>query len=335
MAATPGNGVYSGDSLPNDINAAVKYITEKMDEIIAIEAKTSGMQADPALVQATSVAGTVKLATLSTTGLGDYNKTKGYPTGSASLVWQSYQLQNDRGARFIIDRADNMQSGGVATAAATAAEFIRTQVIPEIDATRMAKLYSRLNTFNSVNDNVSAIAKPTKANIVGKLIEACDNVANATGLDEGFTIYVNGDLRTAINTSSEVGLTREVTANAKGINTTTFSVNGNSIVFVPPERMNTTVTLNDGFTNAYSDTTTTPPTVDKTKFGFTGGSTPIWYTVLAPRVAHGLTAINNLGIIPAENSEQFDGDVIKYRIYHDLVVPDNKTPAAYMAIKSS
>ena len=61
MAATPGNGVHSGDSLPNDINAAVKYITEKMDEIIAIEAKTSGMQADPALVQATSVAGTVKL----------------------------------------------------------------------------------------------------------------------------------------------------------------------------------------------------------------------------------------------------------------------------------
>ena len=335
MAATPGNGVHSGDSLPNDINAAVKYITEKMDEIIAIEAKTSGMQADPALVQATSVAGTVKLATLSTTGLGNYDKRKGYPTGSATLEWQSYNLANDRGLRLVIDRADNMQSGGLATAAATAAELIRTEVIPEIDATRMAKLYSRLNAFNSVNNNVSAIAKPTKANIVSKLIEACDSVADATGIDEGLTIYVNGELRTAINTSSEVTLNREITGAGKDANTKTMSINGNNIVFVPSTRMNTTITLNDGFTNAYSDTTTTPPTVDKTKFGFAGGATPIWYAVVAPRVANGLTAINNLGIIPAEESEQFDGDVIKYRIYHDLIVPDNKTPAAYMAIKSS
>lgn len=335
MAATPGNGVYSGDSLPNSIELAIKYITEKMDEIIAIEAKTSGMQADPALVQATGVAGTVKLATLTTTGLGNYSKQKGFPTGSATLTWQSYQLAYDRGLRLVLDRADSMESGGVATAAATAAELVRTQVIPEIDACRMAKLHSRLDAFKAQNSNVVSMAQPTKANIVTKLIEACDSVSDATGIDEGLTVYVNGDLRTAINTSSEVTLNRDITGAGTGANTRTLQINGNNIVFVPAARMKTTLTLNDGYTNAYSDTTTTPPTVDKTKFGFTGGSTPIWYAVTAPGVANGVTSINNLGVIPAERSEQFDGDVVKYRIYHDLIVPDNKTPAAFMAIKSS
>jgi len=334
MTATPGNGIYSGNSMPNSITEAVKYITEKMDEIIAIEAKTSDMQADPALVRATNVAGTVKLATLSTTGLGNYDKTKGYPTGAASLVWQSYALSYDRGLRLVIDKADEMESGAMATAAATAAELIRQQVIPEIDATRMAKLYARLNAFTATNNNVSAKAKPTKANVVTQLIEACDSVSDATGIDEGLTVYVNGDLRGLVDTSSEVTLTRDPTAAGNGVNTVNRSINGNKIVYVPSARMKTTVTLNDGFTNAFSDTTTTPPTVDATKFGFAGGATDIWYAVVAPGVANGVTAINNLGFIPAKDSEQFDGDIIKYRVYHDLIVPDNKTVAAYMAIKS-
>ena len=334
MTATPGNGSYSGSSMPDTIGQAVEYITEKMDQIIAIEAKTSDMQADPALVRATSVAGTVELATLSTTGLGNYSTQNGFPQGAATLSWQSYTLANDRGIRLVLDRKQTMQSGGLATAANAAAELMRQQVIPEIDATRMAKLYAALYAQNATNSNVVTSAKPTAANVVGKLIGAIDDVCNATGLDEGLTVYVNGDLRGLIDTSSEVGLTRDVTTGADGITTMSRSINGNKLVFVPAARMKTTVTLNDGFTNAYSDTSTTPPTVDKTKYGFAGGATDIWFAVVAPGVANGVTAINTLGIIPAEQSEQFDGDVLKYRVYHDLIVPDNKTPAAYMLIKS-
>lgn len=333
MTATPGNGSYSGSSMPDSIAAAVEYITEKMDEIIAIEAKTNGMQADPSLIRATGIAGTVQLATLETTGLGDYSVQNGFPQGAATLSWQSYTLNNDRGIRLVLDRKETMQSGGLASAANAAAELMRSQVIPEIDATRMAKLYSSVNTYAS-STNIDTGAKPTKANVIGSIIEACDVVSDATGIDEGLTIYVNGGLRSAVDTSTEVTKVQQVLDPATGLNTVARSINGNKIVYVPAARMHTTVTLNDGFTNAYSDTTTTPPTVDYTKYGFTGGGKDIWFAVTAPGVAQGVTAINTLGIIPAEQSEQFDGDILKYRVYHDLIVPKNKAKGAFV-FKSS
>lgn len=332
---TAGNGTYSGkdQNLGNAITQKVEFITSRMDQIIAQEAATAGMTADSALVQATGQAGTVKLATLETTGLGNYDKIKGYPVGGAKLTWADYTLQNDRAISVTIDRRDNMGTSGLVSAAAVMAEMMRVEVIPEIDATRMAALYAALNTYNSANQNVKAEAKPTSANLAAKLTAAIDDVSNITGTDEGMTLYINAELKSILDNSAEITLMKDVNNAGTEVTRRIRTFNGIPINYVPSARCNTTVTLNDGFTNVLTDDTNLA-SIDETKFGFAGGSTPIWFAITTPGVANAVTAINAPKIIPAEQNQRYDGDTFMYRIFHDLIVPKNKCPAAYMSIKS-
>lgn len=334
---TPGNGTYTGNgqNLGNDITAITKFITEKLDEILVQEAKTNGMQADPAFVRATGTAGTVKLATMLTTGLGNYSKIKGYPVGGVQLSWQEYQLTNDRAISATIDRRDEMGTDGMVTAAAALAEVMRAEAIPEIDATRMAQLFAALNAQNATNANVVTEAAPTKANILSKIQAGLDYVSNNTGVDEGMTIYVNQSLKSILKGSSEMTVTRDIQSGKTGLSTTVTEIDGNKIVYVPANRMKTKIDLADGFTNALTDGTDLA-TIDRTKYGFApnANAKDIQFAIVAPGVANAVTAINASKVIPAEVNQKFDGDTFMYRIFHDLIVPVNKTPAAYMQVKS-
>lgn len=332
---TPANGTYTGiyQNLGNDIGAITKFITEQMDNIIVQEAKTNGMTADPAFVQATGSAGTVKLASMLTTGLGNYDKIEGYPVGGVQVTWENYTLEYDRAIAATIDRRDSQASGGLATAAAALAETMRQEVVPEIDATRMARLYTRLNALNSANSNVVAEAAPTASNIVSKIIAGIDAVADVTGNEEGMTIYVNSLMRNAIDSSSEVTKMWNVQGGAKDYNTAIRQIHGNNLIFVPAKRMNTTITLNNGYTNALSDDTN-KASIDRTKYGYAAGAKPIYFAITTPGVANAITTINATKVIPAEVNQRYDGDTFMYRIFHDLIVPKNKAPAAYMQVKS-
>ena len=334
---TPANGAYSGNdmNIGNDVSEVIKMITSNMDQIIQHDAKTNDMQAASELVQNLGRSGQVKLATLTTTGLGNYDKVKGYPIGQAVLKWETYQLTHDRALKVTIDRRDQQVTDGLLTAAATLAELTRSQIVPELDATRMADLFKGLKAQNSANANVVAEAKPTKANLVTDIIEAIDTVANNSGYDEGMTVYVNGDLRSILDTSSEVTLMRDVTNGSSGVNTAVRQIHGQTLKFVPGDRMKTTVTLNDGYTSVYADNTAMDPDdLDHSKYGYAGGSYDIWFAITTPGVANAITVINDPKVITAEQSELFDGDSIMYRIYHDLIVPKNKAKAAYMAVKT-
>ena len=337
---TPANGTYTGlnQNIPaNDYAEVVKFITEKMDEILAIEAKTNGMNADPAFVQATGTAGTVKLATLETTGLGNYDKVKGYPRGGSSLTWQEYTLANDRAIGITVDRRDAQATGMLATASAVLAEEMRSHVIPEVDATRMAKLWYVLDQYKSANSNVKSGSKPSNANVITEIITGINSIADATGREDGMTIYVNAELRTAIDTSSEVTKNLDIRDPNTGFNSVVRSIRGNQIVFVPSARMFTKVALKDGYTSVYpDDSDIASDELDYSKYGFTSGdgAKEIYFAITSPGVANAVTAINAPKIISADVNQQYDGDTFLYRIFHDLIVPKNKCPGAYMYVKS-
>ena len=338
---TPANGTYTGLGQNIDANSIAqitKFMTEKMDEIIAIEAKTNGMQADPAFVRATSTAGVVKLATMETTGLGNYSKVKGYPVGGVNLTWQEYTLSNDRAISATIDRRDTQVTDGLVTAAAALAETMRTQVVPEIDATRMAKLWYELDAQSSANSNVATGAAPTKANIVSKLTTGINAIADATGIEDGMTIYINSSLRTVVDTAEGFTWMKDISGGNQSLDTRIREFRGNKIVFVPSTRMYTKIDLNDGFTGVYpDDSAQTPAGLSSAAYGYAekSGSKDIWFAITTPGVANAVTAINATKVIPAEVNQKFDGDTYMYRIFHDLIVPKNKCKAAYMSIEGA
>ena len=308
----------------NSVALRTEMITGKMDEIIAVEAKTNGMTADPAFVQATSQANVFKVATLSTSGLGDYDKQKGYPRGTATLEWNSYELKHDRGVVLDIDRLDQAQSGGLASTGSMAAYLTRNQIIPEIDATRIAGVYSAVNTSRSSNVKASATAL-AKTDILSAIEEGIDTIANKWAVDSGYTIYVNMNLKSTLRGSSEFQRVRDIAGGVAGIETGIESIDGNRIVYVPSERMKTAYTYNDGVTDG------------ETAGGFApaSGAGDVNFMILAPGVANGVVSVNAEKYITKEVNQIKDADALYVRLYHDVIVTKESTVGAYVSVKTA
>ena len=56
-------------------------------------------------------------------GLGDYDRNLGYPRGSITGSKKQYELTKDRGREFVIDAADNDETGFLVTAASVMTQF--------------------------------------------------------------------------------------------------------------------------------------------------------------------------------------------------------------------
>lgn len=70
-------------------------------------------------------------------GLADYSRNGGYVAGDATLTNETIKCNFDRGRMFTVDYADNAETAGIAFGR-LAGEFIRTKVVPELDAFRIA-----------------------------------------------------------------------------------------------------------------------------------------------------------------------------------------------------
>ena len=150
----------------NDITKISKYITDAMDQIFEHELKTTGLTADPTMVQAGRTAKTIYLATPSTKGAGDYSATAGWTKNRGKLDWEGYTLRYDRGTSFLIDALETQETNGLASVGLMAGEFLRTQMIPEIDAVRMATIAGVAVDAGYKTENESI----PKANIMSKII---------------------------------------------------------------------------------------------------------------------------------------------------------------------
>lgn len=116
-----------------------------LDAVYKQEAKTSGLDSGPAIVQAGANAGEFKIAKIDMQGLGDYDRSHGYTHGDVSLTWGTYAHNFERGRMFVVDDMDDEESQRM-TFANLAGEFIRTKVVPELDAFRFATYAAKAGT---------------------------------------------------------------------------------------------------------------------------------------------------------------------------------------------
>lgn len=70
-------------------------------------------------------------------GLADYDRNEGYVGGSVSMKNATVKCNFERGRMFDVDALDNEETAGLAFGR-LAGEFIRTKVVPELDAFRFA-----------------------------------------------------------------------------------------------------------------------------------------------------------------------------------------------------
>ena len=237
----------------NTLDAIKLAISEMSDEVYMAESKTSMLTPNPALVRGFQQAKTGQLSSLTMDGLGNYDKQKGYPSGSVSLGWEDYTLANDRARSFDLDSVDIMQEAGQLEAGRVITEFVRQKVVPEIDALAMAAIAQRIignqgTVTSGVGHNIEYGYTPVVATFVGKIVDALNKLRDETGIEDGYTIFVNGAYRSIIEGSTEVQKVKSVSQLA-GVDTRTPTISGQSIVWMPESRMYTKFTTNDGFTD--------------------------------------------------------------------------------------
>lgn len=123
--------------MANVIALFKKYI-DLLDEVYKNGAKTSVLDGDIKLVQMGANANEIVIPKISMDGLADYSRNSGYVDGDVTLTNETVQFNYDRGRAFSVDAMDNEETAGVAFGKLSS-EFIRTKVIPEMDAFRFAR----------------------------------------------------------------------------------------------------------------------------------------------------------------------------------------------------
>lgn len=122
--------------MPNYIERAQAYVP-MLDEVYKLASCTADMDGAQELVREGANAGELIIPMLEMDGLADYDRNEGYVGGSVSMRNATVKCNFERGRMFDVDALDNEETAGLAFGR-LAGEFIRTKVVPELDAFRFA-----------------------------------------------------------------------------------------------------------------------------------------------------------------------------------------------------
>lgn len=148
----------------NQIELAKTYVP-MLDEVYASASLTAKLDGAAELCAQGANANELIVPVLSMQGLGAYSRADGYAEGDVTMTNETVKCNFDRGRMFSVDNMDNAETAGVAFGR-LAGEFIRTRVVPELDAFRFAQYASASGTGHSsgaLADGKSVIAALRKA----------------------------------------------------------------------------------------------------------------------------------------------------------------------------
>lgn len=124
--------------MANTITLFKKYI-DQLDEVYQLASLTSVLDSDATLARQGANTNEIIIPKISMDGLADYSRNGGYVSGNVTLTNETVTFNYDRGRSFEVDAMDNEETAGIAFGQ-LAAEFLRTRVVPELDAFRFATI---------------------------------------------------------------------------------------------------------------------------------------------------------------------------------------------------
>lgn len=144
--------------MANTIALRKSYST-LLDEVYKLSSLTAVLDGPNELVREGANANEILIPKMTMSGLADYNKQTGYVAGDVTLEYETKKCDYDRGRMFTVDAMDNIESAGIAFGRLSG-EFLRTQVVPELDAWRIAKYagYAKNKVAANIADAKAGIA---------------------------------------------------------------------------------------------------------------------------------------------------------------------------------
>lgn len=125
-----------------------------LDEIYKLGSTSGVLDSDAGLVNLR--AGKFQLPVMTMDGLANHSRTNGgvYQDGDVTLTWETYAPTYERNRMFTVDVMDNYETADIAFSR-LAGEFIRTRVIPEIDAVRFAAYFGEATAGNKIEELIA------------------------------------------------------------------------------------------------------------------------------------------------------------------------------------
>lgn len=122
----------------NAITTFSKVIVGLLDEVYKAASLTAVLDGAPELVSQGANANELIIPKIDMSGLADYDRANGYTAGDVTFTNETVQCNFDRGRMFTVDNVENMDTAQMAFGK-LGSEFLRTKVVPELDAFRIAK----------------------------------------------------------------------------------------------------------------------------------------------------------------------------------------------------
>lgn len=174
----------------NSIELFKKNAPELLDKVYKATSTTSDFDIDGALVKAGANANEIIVPKLEMDGLGDYDRNSGYLDGDVTLTNETVKFNYERGRKLKTDTIDNEETGGVIMANLSS-EFLRTKVVPEVDAVRYAT-YSSLDDITDVA--VDGIEYKTGEEVLNALQDTMTKLDNDEVPEEGRYLRIDPTL---------------------------------------------------------------------------------------------------------------------------------------------
>jgi len=208
-----------------------------LDEIYKVEALTARMDAPTKPVDF-GAANEVKVFKTSIIGMGTYSRSTGYPAGDVNGTWEAVKLEVERGRAFSIDRMDNEETLGMAFGT-VGGEYMRTAVIPEMDAYRFATYAGTVGI-----QAISAGATLTAATILPAIDAASLALDDKEVPAEGRLLYISSSCYRMLTSAISRTLANEGSADRR-----LRALDEMTIVPEPQSRFYTKIDLNAGATS--------------------------------------------------------------------------------------
>jgi hypothetical protein len=286
--------------MANSLEFAKKFLPV-LDDIYKNLSVTQGMDAGKKL----DFTGTneVNVLKTSTTGLGDYSRTNGYPKGDITANWETLKLTEERGKELSIDRMDNEEMANVF--GIITGQFMRDWVVPEVDAFRFAKYASA----NGIKKATPAIL--TKDTIIAEIDEAVRQLNADEVPIAGRVLYINSDLQPILNNAFARSW-----GSQSVVSTMLTNYNGIPIKYVPPTRFYSEIMLNDGSED----------------WGYkkSENGKNINFMLIYPEAILQVVKLTLPKVFTPDENQYKDMWKFQFRMYHDAFVYENKAKGIYL-----
>jgi len=294
--------------MPNSVELA-KIYEAVVDDIFAHESKSADLVGVSRVVN--SRANEVEILKVEVPGLSTHVRGADVMDGDMATTWETIKLTQERSRRLTIEDTDNEETMGIAFGAATG-KFMRTEVIPELDAYRFAKIYSKAKAANILTPGTISTTAEFKA-----AYDQANLALSDAGVPETDRIlYVAYELQSKIS-----GLVNTITYNNGVVQTQMRAIDATKIVYVPKSRFNTAITMN---------TAATP----SDHGGFTLTGQDINFMLVSKQAVQAY--VKKMRTKVFEEASDDSGWRLRFLagVYHDLIVQDNKVDGIFVSAKA-